>query len=216
MKRIKTRLIRRVHKFVNRLVDSIVMPIIGELRRANLPLQNSITANPLLAYGRRHFSQNDEDGILLEILRRIDITQRAAFLELGVGDGTENNTIILLALGWRGIWIGGEDLAFQLPMDGARLVFLQRWITKDNAAAFVDEGLAALRINLQDIRVAVVDLDGNDGHIARALLTGGLAPMYSLSNTTQNSLRALNLKCHITKTIVRKVTIIMAPRFKDG
>jgi hypothetical protein len=176
MKRIKSRLIGRAHKFVNRLVDSIVRPIIGELRRANLPLQNTITANPLLAFGRRHFSQNDEDGILQEILRRIDITQPSVFLELGVGDGTENNTIILLALGWRGIWIGGEDLAFQLPIDGARLVFLQRWITKDNAPALVNEGLAALRINLQDIRVAVVDLDGNDGHIVRALLTGGLAP----------------------------------------
>jgi hypothetical protein len=176
MKRVKSRLTGRAHKFVNRLVDSIVRPLIGELRRANLPLQNSIVANPLLAYGRRHFSQNDEDGILLEILRRIDVTQHAAFLELGVGDGTENNTIILLALGWRGIWIGGEELAFQPPKDGARLAFLRRWITKENAVALVDEGLVALRINLPEIRVAVVDLDGNDGHIVRALLTGGLAP----------------------------------------
>lgn len=48
--------------------------------------------------------------------------------------------------------------------------------SKKNAAALVDEGRAAQRINLQDIRVAVVDLDGHDGRIVRALLTGGLAP----------------------------------------
>jgi hypothetical protein len=176
MKRIKSGLIGRAHKLVNRLVDSIVRPIIGELRRANLPLRDSIVANPLLACGRRHFSQNDEDGILLEILRRIEITQPSAFVEFGVGDGTENNTIILLALGWRGLWVGGEDLAFQVPVDDARLVFLRRWIAKDNAATSVDEGLATLRLSLHDVRVAVVDLDGNDGHIVRALLAGGLTP----------------------------------------
>jgi len=38
-----------------------------ELERANLPDREVAIANPLTAYGRRFFSQNDEDGILLEI-----------------------------------------------------------------------------------------------------------------------------------------------------
>lgn len=38
------------------------------------------------------------------------------------------------------------------------------------------EGLAAIGANLQDVRLASVDLDGNDGHVVRALLAGGLAP----------------------------------------
>jgi hypothetical protein len=33
-------------------------------------------------------------------------------LEFGVGDGTENNTLVLLSIGWRGAWVGGENLAF--------------------------------------------------------------------------------------------------------
>jgi hypothetical protein len=143
-----------------------------ELRRIRLELRE-LPSNPLLAHGQRHFSQNDEDGILLEILRRIGIVEPSAFVEFGVGDGTQNNTIILLALGWRGVWVGGENLTFAT---GARLSFLQHWITKDNAGTLAQEGLAALGLTAQDVRVTSVDLDGNDGPIVRDLLSNGLAP----------------------------------------
>jgi hypothetical protein len=167
---------RRVQRLVNRLLEPVVGPVREELRQVNFHLRRAAITNPLLACGRRHFSQNDEDGILLEILRRIEIAQPAAFVEFGVGDGTENNTIILLALGWRGVWIGGQSLSFQVPSDSNRLLFLQRWITKDNAAKLTQEALATMGVSLQDVRVASVDLDGNDGHVVRAVLAGGLAP----------------------------------------
>lgn len=44
------------------------------------------------------YSQSDEDGITLAIVRRLDIA-RGVFAELGVGDGVENNTLVFLALG---------------------------------------------------------------------------------------------------------------------
>jgi len=88
-----------------------VGPVREELRQVNFHLRRAAITNPLLACGRRHFSQNDEDGILLEILRLIEITPPAAFLEFGVGDGIENNTIILLALG--GAAYGLVDKAFR-------------------------------------------------------------------------------------------------------
>jgi len=146
-----------------------------ELERANLPDREVAIANPLTAYGRRFFSQNDEDGILLEILRRLEISGSSVFLELGVGVGTECNTIILLALGWRGVWVGGEMLSFDLPRE-SRLHFLHRWITRENAAQLAREGLAALNSQVGDVRVACVDIDGNDGPIVRALLAGGILP----------------------------------------
>ena len=49
----------------------------------------------LLKSGYRVYSQADEDGILHEIFRRIGEGKRA-FLELGVGNGLENNTLFLL------------------------------------------------------------------------------------------------------------------------
>jgi hypothetical protein len=57
----------------------------------------------LLQAGYRVYSQNDEDGIIHEIFRRIGTTDRR-FIEIGVGNGLENNTLHLLALGWSGVW----------------------------------------------------------------------------------------------------------------
>jgi len=55
--------------------------------------------NPLNAFGKKCYSQTDEDGITLEILRRIDCLRNGTYAEYGVGDGTENNTLVLAALG---------------------------------------------------------------------------------------------------------------------
>ena len=47
-------------------------------------------------------SQNGEDGIIHEIFRRVGPASRV-FVEVGVGDGTENNTAFLLAPGLAGL-----------------------------------------------------------------------------------------------------------------
>ena len=161
-------------RFARVLLEPVALPIIHELQRTNLPAPRRPT-NPLLVYGCRYFSQNDEDGILLEILRRVEIEAPLAFLELGVGDGTECNTIILLAKGWCGAWAGAEPLSFDVPA-GARLVFSNSWITKHNAAVLAGDALGTLHLALCDVRVASVDLDGNDGHVVRTLLAAGLSP----------------------------------------
>jgi hypothetical protein len=62
----------------------------------------------LLTYAFQVNSQNGEDGMIREIFRRIGTTNRI-FLEIGVGDGTENNTAFLLAQGWTGFWIDGSE-----------------------------------------------------------------------------------------------------------
>ena len=49
----------------------------------------------LLKYGFKAYSQCDEDGIIQEIFQRIGVTNKT-FLEIGVGDGLENNTLFLL------------------------------------------------------------------------------------------------------------------------
>src|SRR5437016_4741195 len=73
------------------------------LMRAEWARSTSATKNPLNRFGAKYFSQADEDGITLEIVRRLGITV-GTFAELGVGNGLENNTLILLANGWRGFW----------------------------------------------------------------------------------------------------------------
>lgn len=131
--------------------------------------------NPLLACGARYFSQNDEDGILLEILRRIELTEPSTFLEIGAGDGLENNTLILLAHGWSGGWVGGESLSFD-PTGSPRLGFAQAWITRANVTAQCETALMPIGKQLADVRVASLDLDGNDFHLASELLGEGMRP----------------------------------------
>ncbi len=166
-------LIKQMQKLAEKALAPTLLSMRHDLARLALPAKERELNNPVLANGRRYFSQNDEDGILLEILDRIDLKEPSTFLEFGVEGGTECNTIILLALGWRGIWAGGEPLAFEAA---GRLRFVQRWITKDNAAAIATQGLAPFNQSLRDVRVASVDLDGNDAAIVRTLLAQGLAP----------------------------------------
>jgi hypothetical protein len=65
--------------------------------------------NPLRLHGAgfRAFSQNNEDGMIAEIFRRIEAPTKT-FVEIGVGDGAENNTRYLLLTGWRGWWFEGD------------------------------------------------------------------------------------------------------------
>jgi hypothetical protein len=91
---------------------------------------------------------------------------------LGVGDGTENNSLNLLIQGWRGAWLGGESV--RIPADGRRLRIRQCWIDRDNVVGLVREELAALGVEEPDL--VSLDLDGNDYHITEALLRSGLRP----------------------------------------
>jgi len=141
------------------------------LQDANLRYQAALN-NPMNRYGRKCFSQSDEDGITLEILRRLDLST-GTFAEFGVGNGLENNTVILGSLGWHGFWVGKQDLAFD-PAPLRRLTYLQDWITRDNVHHLAQAGLTAVRTKTLDL--VSIDLDGNDIYIAEALLSNGITP----------------------------------------
>jgi hypothetical protein len=131
--------------------------------------------NPLNAFGRKCFSQADEDGITLEILRRMGRQGAGVYAEMGVGDGLENNTLVLAALGWKGFWVGGETLKPRL--DGRatdRFAYLQHWVTLDNLLGLFAEGL--IRVNSTAVDVLSLDLDGNDYHFVEALLQASYTP----------------------------------------
>lgn len=63
----------------------------------------------LTAFELRAFSQNGEDGVLIELLRRAGEGSRF-FVEFGAGDGLENNSLFLAdVLGWSGLFIEGDS-----------------------------------------------------------------------------------------------------------
>src|ERR1035438_815663 len=84
-------------------------------------------------YGKRVYSQSDEDGIIAEIFRRIGTTNKI-FVEFGAEAGTQNNTRLLLDYGWTGLWIEGHpDHAaflrkwFRNEITTGRLKFIERY-----------------------------------------------------------------------------------------
>lgn len=129
-------------------------------------------ANPLLAYGYKVFSQNDEDGIIHEICMRLELGEASTFLEIGVGDGSENNTLNLLLQGWRGVWLGGEPLAYSRLSE--RLLFEKCWITRENVVDIVHRKMQEHGIGTFDL--FSLDIDGNDWHIAQSMLDADVAP----------------------------------------
>lgn len=130
--------------------------------------------NPINRYGAKCFSQSDEDGITMEILGRMGAVQDGVFAEFGVGNGTENNTLVLKALGWRGFWVGGEPLAFDVRQAEDRFSFTQAWVTLENVVKLAEDGRR--RLKSKSIDVLSIDLDGNDFYLVQALLASGIAP----------------------------------------
>ncbi len=123
-------------------------------------------SNPINRFGKKCFSQSDEDGITIEILKRLKMG-KGFFLELGVGDGTENNSLLLLAMGWKGIWVGGNDLAVNIKNNN-KLRFYKNWITSDNIIEIIKRGLGDFEKKNFDL--ISVDLDGNDYYIVKTIL----------------------------------------------
>ena len=128
--------------------------------------------NPLRLerYGYKVYSQNDEDGILAEIFRRIDVTNRQ-FLEFGVENGLENNTLNLLEQGWSGAWLEGDprhvaaiEHGFKRKIDAGNLRVRNAMIDRDNINSLI-QSLALPR----DLDLLSIDIDGNDYHVWEAI-----------------------------------------------
>jgi hypothetical protein len=141
--------------------------------RAEWARSASDAKNPLCRFGAKYFSQADEDGITLEILRRIGV-DTGTFAEFGVGDGLENNTLILLAKGWRGFWVGGEELRFDHRLNPARLTFTKAWVSLDNIVHLLQQGHEKMAAD--EVDVLSLDLDGNDFYLTKEILENGFKP----------------------------------------
>jgi len=126
-------------------------------------------------HGLKVYSQNEEDGILTELFRRIGVTNQT-FWEFGVQDGTENNTLYRLVDGWRGAWIdgGAANVAkvrerFARAVENGSLSVREALVDRDNVNALaLDLGLP------RELDLLSIDIDGNDFHVWDAL--DALAP----------------------------------------
>jgi hypothetical protein len=127
-------------------------------------------------HGYKVWSQSDEDGILAEIFRRIGVVrpgQPGSFVEFGVDDGRECNTLKLLVEGWRGLWMEADSAkcdrirsSFAAPLADGRLELLQTRVTAEN----IDGLIAGSRIAAAgELDLLSIDIDGNDYHVLKAI-----------------------------------------------
>jgi len=117
-------------------------------------------------HGYKVFSQSDEDGIINEIFRRIGLTNKI-FVEFGVGDGLENNTVALIYEGWSGLWIEGSGefcerigRGFASAISSDQLKVINSFVTPEK----INE-LISREIKYSEIDLLSVDIDGNDAHV---------------------------------------------------
>ncbi|MCX5731252.1 MAG: hypothetical protein NTY18_07855, partial [Deltaproteobacteria bacterium] len=157
-----------------RMRDILVEPLQASLDRMEVSESRSRLANianaeryadprRLTRRGYRCFSQFDEDGLLDEIFRRIGTTCRF-FIEFGVGDGLENNTVALLLAGWSGLWIEADSAqqerirtSFREPLETRQLKLAGDFVTAENIEELLVRGGVPEEPDLISI-----DIDGND------------------------------------------------------
>jgi hypothetical protein len=146
---------------------------------SQLLYRSAIETNPryrdtrrLIAFGRKYFSQNDEDGIIDEILRRIKIRRPGFFVEIGVGTGVENNTVYRLLQGWHGAWIEANSRScssirknFATFIDRDELILKNAFVSKENGTAIFEELKVPTEFELLSI-----DVDGNDYYIWNTIM----------------------------------------------
>jgi len=146
-------------------------------RQTHLPedLQSSVAdlldrpeGQPLPDYSYRILSQRGEDGITIELMRRLDVSGGRC-VELGSGANGGNAGVLIAGLGFKGLLVDGDaellELAGSLFTEFEPRV-AQAWITRES----VNDLLAAQGFSAE-LDYLGLDLDGIDYWILDALDT---------------------------------------------
>jgi hypothetical protein len=116
-------------------------------------------------WGRKIYSQGDEDGILGEILHRVGLGATDGIaIEFGVENGLQSNTHWLLRQGYRAVWLEFSD---------QHVKWIRRWFAEYLAdgrltlahetveVETIDARLSAL-VAGRPVLILSIDVDGND------------------------------------------------------
>jgi len=123
-------------------------------------------------WGRKVYSQNDEDGILAEMLRRLGLGPSSGIVvEIGAGNGLENNSHLLLLQGYAGVWMEADDAnvdrmrkRFADHLSSGQLHVLQLFATAENV-----EAALAPPVGGRPVVLLSIDVDGNDYWLWKAV-----------------------------------------------
>jgi hypothetical protein len=154
-----------------------IVPVLGFCREYRVRNDEEMVRqkrlnNPLYLekYGFKVYSQNDEDGIIEEIFKRIGTTNKE-FVEFGVQNGLESNGHYLLNKGWTGHWIEGNKSdcleiqnLFAPAISNGHLTITNAFITRENINDLITNVTGGGEIDFLSI-----DIDGNDYWVWQAI-----------------------------------------------
>lgn len=135
---------------------------------SELARRYEISPLDLTPFELKAFSQNGEDGVIQEVLRRIG-RGSGAFAEFGIGTGAEGNCVFLAqVLGWPGVFLEGDVRSYaglarryeHLP--GVSVV--NAYVEPET----IDELLLGAAVDPEPA-VLSIDVDGNDYYLWEGL-----------------------------------------------
>lgn len=133
----------------------------------------------LAIQGRKTYSQNDEDGIIAAIFAKIEHSR--TFMEIGVQDGRECNTHLLLIDHWRGAWVEADaDMCrfIENALGGARFPgkfqLIEKFIAPNNIVEIYRN--VCDFVGVEEVDLFSLDIDSNDIYVLESLFAGGGRP----------------------------------------
>ncbi len=176
-----------IMKFIKRVAFSILFPAFQKsifameqsiLRSEYVEIRSNLLAkmpgNPA-CHGYKIFSQGDEDGIISEIVRRIEsesTLKNYVFVEIGAGTTGENNSSLLLMQGWRGVMVDADSRIVDYFKDDLteNLIVLNERVEPDskleNIVSSLQDRFGVTPENSKvPIGILSLDIDGIDGEV---------------------------------------------------
>lgn len=153
---------------------SIILYLLKRRRKKlnnKLAVKKAQQKNSINQYEKSIFSQNGEDGIIEYIFDQIGTTSKT-FIEIGIGDGTENNTTYLLSNQWRGVLIDRSSEYIELAKyfygkmlgpNSKNIMLIHQSAQIDSIDNYIAENSSS------EVDLLSIDIDGNDYWIWQAI-----------------------------------------------
>ena len=166
-----------IKKFRNFIYDLLYRPRVNIAlsKGGAMMLSRQIDLRKPATWEFSGFSQNGEDGII-DILRRHLLQTNRYVIEIGTGDGTENNSSwLIVAEKYRGFMIDGNSIAIRRAKRAVEnysigAEYVNMFVSVENVKDL------ASKVQYLDPDVFSLDIDGNDFYIAKELLKNGFRP----------------------------------------
>lgn len=164
------RRLQKAHNWFRNAIDDLRGTLAAHRRDLLLTAPRYQDPKLLNLFETRVHSQNGEDGVIAEVFQRIGI-ENQCFVEIGASDGHENNSALLVQLGWRGLWVEGDSNAtararerFAAEIRADRLEVKNALVTAENIEDLLTDAALPTEFDLFSI-----DVDGNDYHLWEAI-----------------------------------------------